>query len=87
MDYCSQSTLLDVVNNYKNKGSSLEECLVIFFTVELLKALEALHSVGILHGDLKADNCMVRFEPINESDWVRDMTEVANLVGHIKVSP
>ena len=39
------------------------------FTVELLKALEALHSVGILHGDLKADNCMVRFEPINESDW------------------
>ncbi|KGU30089.1 checkpoint serine/threonine-protein kinase [Candida albicans P57055] len=69
LDYCSQSTLLDVVNNYKNKGSSLEECLVIFFTVELLKALEALHSVGILHGDLKADNCMVRFEPINESDW------------------
>lgn len=30
MDYCSQSTLLDVVNNFKNNGSLVDEVLVVF---------------------------------------------------------
>ncbi|RCK59426.1 Checkpoint serine/threonine-protein kinase BUB1 [Candida viswanathii] len=69
LDYCSQSNLLDVVNNFKNQGSLVDEVLVIFFTVELIKILESLHSINILHGDLKADNCMVRFEPIDDAAW------------------
>ncbi|EMG48247.1 BUB1 Checkpoint serine/threonine-protein kinase BUB1 [Candida maltosa Xu316] len=69
LDYCSQSTLLDVVNNFKNQGAAIDECLVVFFTIELLKIVETLHSVGILHGDLKADNCMVRFESVKDGLW------------------
>ncbi|EGW35454.1 uncharacterized protein SPAPADRAFT_133075 [Spathaspora passalidarum NRRL Y-27907] len=69
MDYYSQSTLLDVVNYYKSSNLPIEESLVIYFAIELLKALETLHSIGILHGDLKADNCMVHFENIEESEW------------------
>lgn len=59
LPYLKQGTLLDVVNFYKTKNESMEEVLCVFFTVELLKVIEKLHSIGIIHGDLKADNCMI----------------------------
>ncbi|KAK6463094.1 Mad3/BUB1 homology region 1-domain-containing protein [Scheffersomyces coipomensis] len=63
MDYCCQGTILDVVNHFKNKhNSAVEEVICIYLTIELLKMVEVLHSIGILHGDLKADNCMLRLE-------------------------
>ncbi|ODV67920.1 hypothetical protein HYPBUDRAFT_200247 [Hyphopichia burtonii NRRL Y-1933] len=62
LNYVNQGTLLDVVNYYKNQGTTVDETLVIFFTIELLKTVESLHSIGIIHGDLKADNCMIRFK-------------------------
>ncbi|KAJ8098356.1 Mad3/BUB1 homology region 1-domain-containing protein [Lipomyces tetrasporus] len=75
LDYNDQGTILDLVNLVKAesvKSSStpalgLDECLVMFFTVELLRTIEALHETGILHGDLKPDNCMVRIIPGTES--------------------
>ncbi|KAK9470552.1 Mad3/BUB1 homology region 1-domain-containing protein [Dipodascopsis tothii] len=68
LDYLDQGTVLDLVNAVKEDnakaGSStalaLDECVVMFFTVELLRVVEALHSVGLIHGDLKPDNCMLR---------------------------
>ncbi|EDN10091.1 hypothetical protein HCAG_05894 [Histoplasma mississippiense (nom. inval.)] len=38
----------------------LDETVVMFFAVELFRTVEALHACDILHGDLKADNCLVR---------------------------
>ncbi|KAK9371150.1 Mad3/BUB1 homology region 1-domain-containing protein [Lipomyces kononenkoae] len=75
LDYNDQGTILDIVNLVKAdsvKSSlgpvlGLDECLAMFFTIELLRTIEALHAVGILHGDLKPDNCMVRILPGNES--------------------
>lgn len=77
MDYHSQGTLLDLVNISKADNAAagntvgaastgLDETLAMFFTVELLRTVEALHAAGILHGDLKADNCLVRFEGVEE---------------------
>ncbi|KAJ5745761.1 hypothetical protein N7520_010943 [Penicillium odoratum] len=72
-DYRGQGTLLDLVNilrndpitsNHHSEGG-LEESLAMFFSVELLRTVEGLHAHGILHGDIKADNCLVRLE---ESD-------------------
>jgi checkpoint serine/threonine-protein kinase len=37
----------------------------MFFTVELLRTVEGLHAHGILHGDIKADNCLVRLDDSN----------------------
>lgn len=62
--YIDQGTLLDLVNIAKSDSAGvLDEVISMFFTVELLRAVEAMHSVGILHGDLKADNCLVRLLP------------------------
>ncbi|KAJ5935197.1 hypothetical protein N7466_004744 [Penicillium verhagenii] len=69
-DYRGQGTLLDLVNilrndpitsNHHSEGG-LEESLAMFFSVELLRTVEGLHAHGILHGDIKADNCLVRLD-------------------------
>lgn len=69
--YLDQGTLLDLVNLAKAEPSGvLDEIVAMFFTVELLRTVEAMHAQGILHGDLKADNCLVRLSPIPQSeDW------------------
>ena len=45
-------------------GACLDELLVMFFTIEFLRLLEGLHSAGLIHGDLKIDNCLVRLEDV-----------------------
>lgn len=62
LEYERQGTILDIVNLYKSSGRNVDEALVVFLTIELLNVIEALHMVGIMHGDLKPDNCMLRLE-------------------------
>ena len=69
LNFCAQGTLLSMVNNAASTGvaqqsGSLDELLVVFFTIELLKFVETLHSVGFIHGDLKIDNCLLRLEDV-----------------------
>lgn len=81
LDYCKQGTLLDVVNKASQwsivsstQGPAVPaEVLVIFFTIELLRLVEGLHSSGFIHGDLKIDNCLVRLEPPSET-WQQQYT-------------
>ncbi|MCJ1384312.1 hypothetical protein MMC17_007428 [Xylographa soralifera] len=70
--YHPQGTLLDAVNACASPTTptpSLDEPLALFFTVELLRTVEALHAHGLMHGDLKADNCLVRLPPLADADW------------------
>ncbi|OXG21450.1 checkpoint serine/threonine-protein kinase [Cryptococcus neoformans Ze90-1] len=73
LDYCSQGTLLDVVNKstaiFGGTGQGVDELLAMFFTIELLKLLEGLHSAQFIHGDLKIDNCLVRISDLPNSQW------------------
>ena len=63
-EFCDQGTLLDLVNiaraDSQQAGGVMDEILAMFFAIELLRTVESLHKVGILHGDLKADNILVR---------------------------
>jgi checkpoint serine/threonine-protein kinase len=59
MDCPSQTTLQDLINGYLSRGSKMEETLVIYYTIEMLKMVEELHSIGIIHGDFKPDNLLV----------------------------
>ncbi|KAJ1983031.1 protein kinase [Dimargaris verticillata] len=42
--------------------AGIEEMLAIFLMAELLRAVEALHQVQVVHTDLKPDNVMLRFD-------------------------
>jgi checkpoint serine/threonine-protein kinase len=56
-------TLLDVVNFCRSEPSgAMDELLVMFFTIELLRTVEAMHAKQLLHGDLKPDNCLLRLD-------------------------
>lgn len=67
LDLCPQGTLLDVVNRasqagVSQQGACLDELLVMFFAIELLRLIEGMHKAGFIHGDLKIDNCLLRLE-------------------------
>ena len=69
LDLCRQGTLLDVVNRaaqagVMQQGACLDELLVMFFTIELLRFVDAMHAAGYNHGDLKIDNCLLRLEEV-----------------------
>ncbi|CAB4445658.1 unnamed protein product [Rhizophagus irregularis] len=68
MEFVHQGTILDAVNRAKRENTQLDELLVFFFTIELLKTIESIHEAGIIHGDIKADNCLLRLEPVEEWD-------------------
>ena len=55
-------TLLDIINIIKRAqvGKTCIEPMAIYFTIELLKMVEALHKIGIIHADLKADNLLLQ---------------------------
>ncbi|TKA30474.1 hypothetical protein B0A50_02702 [Salinomyces thailandicus] len=72
-EYRDQGTLLDLVNIARldsSSGGGMEEVLAMWTTVELLRTVEAMHSKQLIHGDLKGDNVLVRFDdPDQETDW------------------
>lgn len=69
-EFRDQGTLLDLVNIARADNGVMDEQLAMFFTVELFRTVEALHSKGIVHGDLKSDNILVRFEALQkEEHW------------------
>lgn len=39
----------------------MDELLCIYYTTEMLYMLEALHGAGIIHGDFKPDNLLIRY--------------------------
>lgn len=54
-------SLLDVANMIKQKtGRLMKESLSIHFCLEMLKVVRAMHSVKIIHGDIKPDNFLVK---------------------------
>ncbi|KAG1905494.1 uncharacterized protein F5891DRAFT_1253798 [Suillus fuscotomentosus] len=69
MQLCPQGTLLDIVNRagttgISQQGACLDELLVMFFTIEIMRFLEGMHNAGFIHGDLKIDNCLLRLEDV-----------------------
>lgn len=72
-EYREQGTLLDLVNIARAENSSaggMEETMAMWLAVELLRTVEQLHAKQIIHGDLKGDNVLVRFDdPGTETDW------------------
>lgn len=69
LPYHPHGTLLDVVNFFRAEPSAvMDEQLAMFFTIELIRTVEALHAKSVLHGDLKADNCLLRLDTLHSEE-------------------
>ncbi|KAG2222303.1 hypothetical protein INT45_001566 [Circinella minor] len=70
MEYGNQGTLLDCFNHYRNQQRrvAMTESLVLFLTMRLLQAVQTIHDVGIIHGDLKMDNIIFSFHNNKKED-------------------
>ena len=76
-EFRDQGTLLDLVNLARAENGVMDEQLAMFFTIELFRTVEALHARGLLHGDLKSDNVLVRFDDVGKdghwsAEYARD---------------
>jgi checkpoint serine/threonine-protein kinase len=66
LPYHPHGTLLDVINLFRAESSgAMDEQLAMFFSIELIRTVEALHTKNILHGDLKPDNCLLRLDNLH----------------------
>ena len=68
LSYHPYGTLLDTINFFRSESSGvMDEQLAMFFSIELLRTVEALHSKNLMHGDLKPDNCLLRLDKLEDS--------------------
>ncbi|XP_043913180.1 mitotic checkpoint serine/threonine-protein kinase BUB1 isoform X2 [Protopterus annectens] len=75
-------TLLNAVNLYKNLTEKvMPQPLVLFFAIHILRMVEELHNVGIIHGDIKPDNFILgnRFVE-SDSFTVNDLSHGLSLI-------
>lgn len=69
---CSLAETMTVSDEYL-----IPELVAMFLTTDLLRTLEAIHTVGIVHGDVTLDNLLFRSDPDVELDEERYMASSA----------
>ncbi|KAK5646419.1 hypothetical protein RI129_004883 [Pyrocoelia pectoralis] len=59
-EFCPSGSLLDVVNSFKRKtGYAIKQSVCMYFSIEMLKIVSAMHQAKIIHADIKPDNFLV----------------------------
>jgi hypothetical protein len=60
VQFYATATLQDVVNVFRTQGKKVDEPLVLYYAAELARVIAGLHAAGIVHGDIKPDNVLLR---------------------------
>jgi checkpoint serine/threonine-protein kinase len=68
MDYSSQGTLWDFLKSFcQSDAAGVPESLVQLFTLRILQAVAMLHSINVVHMDLKLDNILLDYSLADEA--------------------
>lgn len=68
MDYSPQGTLWDCMRSFcQSDADSVPESLVQLFTLRLLQTIVTLHSIRVVHMDLKLDNILLDYSLADEA--------------------
>jgi len=68
VDHMNDFTLEDVIGMNQKLGKTMDEPMVMFYTVEMLRILEALHGANIAHCNWRPNNLVLRNEQ-TEQEW------------------
>ena len=72
---CGHACVPQVINAYRKGNKKMDEPLVMFYAIELLRAVEAMHAAGVLHCDIKPDNILLRDNDVSDSSWLYHPTQ------------
>ena len=63
MDYCNGGSLNDLLSDYKLKfGKPFSQEIIQYLMIQIVDGLKYIHSLKIIHRDLKLDNILVHFD-------------------------
>ncbi|KAI8923013.1 hypothetical protein BC831DRAFT_514638, partial [Entophlyctis helioformis] len=67
LEQCKYGSLLDMLNlastlSFGVEGGGVNEALAAFWAIEMIRMVGAVHRAGVVHGDIKIDNLMLRFD-------------------------
>ncbi|KAI8925294.1 hypothetical protein BC831DRAFT_461773 [Entophlyctis helioformis] len=71
LEQCKYGSLLDMLNlastlSFGVEGGGVNEALAAFWAIEMIRMVGAVHRAGVVHGDIKIDNLMLRFDAVRE---------------------
>ena len=65
----NHGSLQQLLNAYLKAGTAMDEVIVMYYTMDLLRIVGALHAIGLQHGDIKPDNLMLRNDSDGWEEW------------------
>jgi checkpoint serine/threonine-protein kinase len=76
--FYKQGTIMDMVNTLSKhhlltNKNFIEETLIIYLTIELLNNVLKLHSLGLIHGNLKPEKCALNIQLLKNKLTFKDL--------------
>ena len=91
MEFCNGGNLLDLLKKYKKKYREPFSIKIIqYFMRQIIKGIEYIHSLSIIHRDIKLSNILIKFPNIirkNKSEFIdiNDLDESDFLSSELKI--